>query len=258
MRMITAFSGPCAPDALTSRVSVFSHYFRRLGRLTKLATSSKVLIPDSATKRYRHKVREALAPSTHKESTNAKIRALNRLTNGWCQYYRITSSPTNVFNQLRAELFWDMAHWLGRKWELSMPNVMRKYRKGNTFGTNSETSVMPTDHKAKRLLTKTWHNPYTAKEAVIRERLIVMESLWSGYERRHGGMDLREEVIAHKGTMCAMNGPDCESRGISWLRVFRSVDIARLGSGRRPQHHMRRGEEKNAWNSEPERGAGMR
>jgi hypothetical protein len=45
---------------------------------------------------------------------------------------------------------------------------------------------------------------------------------------------------------------------ISWLRVFRSVDIARLGSGRRPQHHMRRGEEKNAWNSEPERGAGMR
>jgi RNA-directed DNA polymerase len=174
----------------------------------------KVLIPDSATKRYRHKVREALAPSTHKESTNAKIRALNRLTNGWCQYYRITSSPTNVFNQLRAELFWDMAHWLGRKWELSMPNVMRKYRKGNTFGTNSETLVMPTDHKAKRLLTKTWHNPYTAKEAVRRERLIVMESLWSGYERRHGGMDLREEVIAHKGTMCAMNGPDCESRGI--------------------------------------------
>ena len=44
----------------------------------------------------------------------------------------------------------------------------------------------------------------------------------------------------------------------SWLRVFRSVDMARLGSGRRPQHHRRRGEEKNAWNSEPERGAGMR
>ena len=74
--------------------------------------------------------------------------------------------------------------------------------------------VTPFEHKAKRLLTKTWHNPYTAKEAIARERLTILESLWSGNESRHGHMDLREEVIAFKGTICAINGPECESKGI--------------------------------------------
>ncbi len=88
-----------------------------------------------------------------------------------------------------------------------------RYYEGSTFRTKSSKMILPSDHKAKRLLTKTWHNPYTAKEAVAREKLIILESLWSGYEHRHGTMDIREEMIARKGTMCAMNGPDCESRG---------------------------------------------
>jgi len=40
MRVIAAFFGPYAPDALPSYVSVFSHDFKRFERLTKLATSS--------------------------------------------------------------------------------------------------------------------------------------------------------------------------------------------------------------------------
>jgi hypothetical protein len=40
MRVIAAFFGPCAPYALTSHISVFSHYFKRLDRFIKLATSS--------------------------------------------------------------------------------------------------------------------------------------------------------------------------------------------------------------------------
>jgi len=174
----------------------------------------KVLIPDSAMTKYRHKVRRALAPNTHKESVTVKILALNRLTNGWCQYYRVTSSPGRMFSKLSHELFQEMAHWLGRKFEIRMPEVMRRYRKENTFGINSARLVRPFEHKAKRLLTKTWHNPYTAKEATIREQLLVYESIWIGESNRHGRMDLREEVIARKGTMCAINGPNCESRGI--------------------------------------------
>src|SRR6266568_6745034 len=167
----------------------------------------KVLIPDSAMTKYRHKVRRALAPNTHKESVTVKILALNRLTNGWCQYYRVTSSPGRMFSKLSHELFQEMAHWLGRKFEIRMPEVMRRYRKENTFGINSARLVRPFEHKAKRLLTKTWHNPYTAKEATIREQLLVYESIWIGESNRHGRMDLREEVIARKGTMCAINGP---------------------------------------------------
>src|SRR5262249_40074954 len=117
------------------------------------------------------------------------------------------------FGRLRAELFWEMAHWLGRKRHKSMPEVMKEYYEDNTFRTKSMKLSLPGDHETKRLLTKTWHNPYTAKEAIIRQKLIVLESLWSGEEGRHGMMDLREEAIAQKGTICAINGPDCASRG---------------------------------------------
>jgi group II intron reverse transcriptase/maturase len=166
----------------------------------------KVLIPEKAIKRFQHKMREILSPSSAKESVNAKIIAQNRLTTGWCQYYRCTSSPAKIFSQLRAEIFWNMAHWLGRKYKLNMPEVMRQYRKDDTFGTKTMTLKMPSEYKAKKLALKTWHNPYTAKEAIERERYLVYERLWSGYETRHGKVDLREEVILTKGTTCHICG----------------------------------------------------
>ena len=190
----------------------------------------KVLIPESAMKKYRHKVREALAPHTHKESINAKITALNRLTNGWCPYYKASSSPSRPFDTFTQELFWDMAHWLGRKFDITMPEVMQRYRKEHTFGTKRTQLVTPFEHKAKRLLTKTWHNPYTAKEAIVREKLLIIQSLWSGEEYRHGRMDIREDVRERKGTICAINGPDCESRGIPLHPSEVIVDHIRLRS----------------------------
>jgi len=44
MRVIAALFGSYAPDALTSHVSVFPHNFKRFERLTKLATSSIIMI----------------------------------------------------------------------------------------------------------------------------------------------------------------------------------------------------------------------
>jgi len=40
MRVIAAFFGPSAPEALPSHAAVFSHDFKRFEQLTKLATSS--------------------------------------------------------------------------------------------------------------------------------------------------------------------------------------------------------------------------
>jgi hypothetical protein len=80
-------------------------------------------------------------------------------------------------------------------YKLSMPAVMRKYRKEKSFGTRANTLVLPNEYKAKRLLAKTWHNPYTKKEAIVREKLLVYESLWIGAESRQGWEDIREEVI---------------------------------------------------------------
>jgi RNA-directed DNA polymerase len=168
----------------------------------------KVLIPQKAIKQFQYKVRGMLGPRTTNESFSAKILALNRLIRGWCEYYRSTSSPQWGFREVERKLIWDIAHWLGKKYKVKIPIVLRKYMKGTpkTFDTTTTTLVLPTTYKAKRYMAKTWHNPYTEKEAIRREKIIAFESLWLGNEDRDGYRDLREEVILLKGTTCYMCG----------------------------------------------------
>jgi RNA-directed DNA polymerase len=170
----------------------------------------KVLIPEKAMERFRHKVREELAPSTTKEPIGRKIQRLNWFIRGWCEYYRSTSSPGRSFHKLDQELFWDFAHWLGRKYESNMPAIMQRFRKDNTFGNEKIKLVMPSEYKAKRNIARTWHNPYTEKEEVQKEKeRIKRESLFSygdipllGISRQRQG-DLREEVLLRDGPICA-------------------------------------------------------
>jgi len=70
------------------------------------------------------------------------------------------------FKKLTNEIFWNMAHWLGRKYKISMPEVMQRYVEGSTVKTKSTTLIMPSEYKAKKFMAKTWHNPYTAKEEI--------------------------------------------------------------------------------------------
>jgi 5-methylcytosine-specific restriction endonuclease McrA len=166
----------------------------------------KVLIPESASKQYVHKLRRMLAPSTTNEAVNAKILAVNRFTRGWCEYYRCTSAPAKVFNAVGNELHLLMAHWLGRKYKSKMSAIMRKYWVESTFGTTQAKLIRPREYKAKRLLQRTWHNPYTAKEAIRREKILWYENLWIGKEYRQGWSDIREEVMTLKGTTCFVCG----------------------------------------------------
>jgi len=173
---------------------------REIGAGGKMAP--RVLIPDNAIKKFRHKIREITAPSTSHEAIKAKIMAINSVTRGWCNYYRCTSSPSRIFSKLNPEVYWGMAHWLGRKYKKSIPAVMKKFKKVNTFGTSSIQLVMPDDIKAKKRLVRAWHNPYTAKEQIVREKLLSLQDLWSGNENRLEWIDRREEVILLKGTTC--------------------------------------------------------
>jgi RNA-directed DNA polymerase len=177
---------------------------RSMGQSGKMVP--KVLIPDSAVKRIRHKIREMLAPHTQSNSVKAKIIALNRVTRGWCQYYQATSSPMRTFRKVKDEVFLGMAHWLGRKFKVSMPTVMQRYKEGSTFRTSNTKLVLPTEIKTKKLRVKTWHNPYTEKEEIKREKVLSIDNLWTGYEHRHGWMDVKEEVILLKGTTCTNCG----------------------------------------------------
>ena len=75
-----------------------------------------------------------------------------------------------------------------------------------TLGTNTLALVLPKMYRAKKLLARTWHNPYTAKEDIAREQLLSYNTLWHGAEDRQGWADLREEVILLKGTTCYVCG----------------------------------------------------
>ena len=191
---------------------------RSLGRKGKMAP--KVLIPKKAIKKFQYKIRAILAPSTTHESASAKIQALNGLIRGWCAYYRCASGPSQTFGKLSHEIFWDMAHWLGRKYKRSMPAVMQKFREEHTFRTNARKLSMPREYKAKLFVAKTWHNPYTEPEKVKsekarmqRESLFSYDKLWIGNDDRHERSDLRDDMILLKGTICAIQGPDCLSQG---------------------------------------------
>jgi HNH endonuclease len=113
----------------------------------------------------------------------------------------------------RASKIWLITFQVVKKYKLSMPRVLHRFREGNTFRTPAVQLIMPTEYKAKRFVAKTWHNPYTAPEKVLaekariqRESLLTYDRLWTGYEDRQGWMDLREEVILLKGTTCSTCG----------------------------------------------------
>jgi RNA-directed DNA polymerase len=180
----------------------------------------KVLIPEKAIKRVRQEIKRMLNPHSTSESANAKIIALNQFTRGWCEYYRHSNNPGKTFHKLERELFWEMSHWLGKKYKISMPQVMQRFYREGLLGTKTRKLTKLTEYKAKRSVAKTWHNPYTEpekvkeeKERIKRESLFSYNQSWNGQENRQGWRDLRDEVILIKGTVCALNMPDiCESK----------------------------------------------
>jgi RNA-directed DNA polymerase len=164
----------------------------------------KVLIPDKAMKRIREKLSEMLRPRSHNTSVNAKIIALNRVIRGWCQYYRNTSSPSRTFGKLHDFVYWKMADWLSRKFEVSNRKALKRFWWGKTYKTKTLALIRPHEFKAKRLMIRRWYNPYTVKGSIRRELIFSYETLWTGYEgRRQGHMDIREEILLRDGPICA-------------------------------------------------------
>jgi RNA-directed DNA polymerase len=168
----------------------------------------RIRIPRSAAKRMTKKVQAMLKGSTH-ESVNTKIRALNRVIRGWCQYYQHTSSPSGSFARIDHEVFWLMAHWLGKKFQLSMPKVMKRFHKGNQLGTRTTILLQASSFKAKRYKVSKISNPYLQDEPVLeREDVFNLEEAWHGQERRAGQADWKEEVYIRKGGKCRKCGKD--------------------------------------------------
>ena len=185
---------------------------RGIGTSGKLAP--RIRIPQSALDKAVFKVNHMLKGSTN-DSVKTKIQALNRFIRGWCQYYQTTSSPSVMFQKLEYKVFWSMAHWFGKKDKLSMPVVMRKFRKGNTFGTTTATLLQPTQFKAKWHKARTIPNPYLPPAPPLdRERLFDLNERWTGQEKRPGMADLKEGVYRRDLGKCGLCG-----QHVPWKRA---------------------------------------
>ena len=102
-------------------------------------------------------------------------------------------------------------HWLGKKFKLQMPEVMRRYRQGNTFGTSTTQLVLPTKYKNKRLQFRLATNPYTGNTVPEYEEVVDLEQLWTGIENRPGSLDRKEEVSRRDGGGGVLNVEICRT-----------------------------------------------
>jgi group II intron reverse transcriptase/maturase len=165
---------------------------------------TKVLIPEEAIERLRDKLTTVTASTAHRDSVNSKILAINRIIEGWCRYYQYTSKASTQFARIENETFWRMAHWLGRKYQLTMPEVMRRYGRERGLATKEYRLKRATEFR-----TLTYNkrfqkpNPYTTQEKVLREEL-PQESYWTGHEARPAMADLRPIVLQRDGYTCQM------------------------------------------------------
>ena len=170
--------------------------------------TTKVLIPKESVNKLMNKIKLATDRSQHQDSVNNKILALNRIITGWSAYYQYTSKASTIFNHVDQEVFWSMAHWLGRKYQITMPQVLKRFGSPR-LGTKEHRLVrayekFPTRQYKIRFLKP---NPYTTQEAVTREEL-PGDTFWSGFEPRPGMADLRPLILERDENLCQM----CETQ----------------------------------------------
>jgi RNA-directed DNA polymerase len=168
---------------------------------------TRVTIPKEAMDKVKAKIDLALSPSRHQDSIMTKILGLNRLIGGWCRYYRYTGKASSQFGKLDHALFWSMAHWLGRKFQIKMPTVMQRFCCDSTFVIQkqrlSRAADFPTRQYKQRFLKP---NPYLTQERRFEREDLPNESYWTGHEARPGMADLRSLILERDEYTCQLCG----------------------------------------------------
>lgn len=158
-------------------------------------------IPRSAVHKVTEKIRRTLAPSTTNHSVNTKIIALEQIIGGWCRYYQYASSPARIFSKLDQITYWEMAHWLARKYKTGTSTVIRRFNKGPYWATESKSLTAPRMYETRQYKARSISNPYIISPGSI-QREIYTERNWTGYERRPGNWDTRLEILERDGYSC--------------------------------------------------------
>jgi 5-methylcytosine-specific restriction endonuclease McrA len=173
---------------------------------------TKHLIPKEAFARCLEKIKVTTKDTTHNDSVETKLLAINRIIKGWCQYYQHTGKARTTFWRLDHHVFWEVGRWLGRKFQLSIPKVMKKFRKGNSFTTGRTTLTKASDTRItpyKESFVKP--NPYTTMKVKLHREELPTESHWIGQEPRPGMEDLRPQILERDGYTCKL----CGQKGLS-------------------------------------------
>jgi RNA-directed DNA polymerase len=178
--------------------------FRIAREMGQEGMGTKVLIPKKSVDNVIQKVTTATDKTTHQDSVNTKILGLNRIIGGWCRYYQYTSKASSTFHKVEYISYWKLAHWLGRKYQLTMPKVISQFQKYGRLGTNEHQliGILPSLHYYKKFLKP---NPYTHQEKIQREELPT-DTPWMGWEQRPGMADLRPQILARDNFKCQMCG----------------------------------------------------
>jgi group II intron reverse transcriptase/maturase len=165
--------------------------------------TTKLLIPKEAQERVLDKIAHATNKASYQDSLNTKIQAINRIISGWCRYYQYTSRASSTFHKIDHKTYWFMCHWIARKFEISMPTVMRKYMYQGSLGTKEQQLISAhTEFPSLRYTERFFKpNPYTTQAMINREELSD-GSYWTGVERRQGVEDLRPIVLARDEFKC--------------------------------------------------------
>ena len=131
-----------------------------------------------------------------------------------------TSKASTQFAKLESELFWEMAHWLGRKFKIAMPEVMRRFNHDG-FTSGKYRLLKPTEFPSRRYQQCFFKpNPYLTQNRVLSRENLPVESYWSGYEACPGMADL-EPLIRERDEGV------CQSCGVSVTASTAEIDHIR-------------------------------
>jgi RNA-directed DNA polymerase len=168
---------------------------------------TKVTIPPEAMEKINSKLDLTLTSSSHQDSVATKILAINSIIGGWCRYYQYTSQASSQFNKLEYLLFWRMAHWLGRKFKITMPVVMQRFLRDNSFATEKYYLLRPTKLSTPQYKERFLKpNPYLTQDKKLARESLPNESYWTGYETRPGMADLRPLILERDEYSCQLCG----------------------------------------------------
>ena len=119
-------------------------------------------------------------------------------------YYQYTGKAATQFRKLEHRAFWLVAHWLGRKFQLTTAAVLARFGKGGAFTAEGvrlvRHSAYPTLRYKENYLKP---NPYTTQAKIGREEL-PDENPWLGFEDRPGWADIRVKVLERDGWTCRL------------------------------------------------------